>query len=68
MKISAKSAQKPNVLSTLVSYHCLLYLNKFHSVLVSDEYYNFYIVVNISFSRERWLLCSSVAVCSKRNY
>lgn len=36
MKISAKSAQKWNVLSTLLNYHYLLYVTEFHSKLVPD--------------------------------
>lgn len=70
MKISAKGAQKLNVLSRLGNYSCLWYIAEFSfwacTWIISHN--NFHIVVFISFSRERWLLYSSVTLCSKRNY
>lgn len=65
VKISAKGAQKLNVSSRLGNYSCLWYVTVFVLSLYVVSHYNFHIV---DLFRERWLLYSSVTLCSKRNY
>lgn len=61
LKISAKDAQKLNILPTLVNYIYLCYITEFHSKLVPEEYLiTIFILWYLSLSLERGGFCAPV--------
>lgn len=62
MKISAKVAQKGNVLSTLVNYHYLLYLSFMLSLYLMNI--TTFILWYLSLSLERGGSCAPVLLCT----